>query len=660
MAGEPPIGSCKGNQATLRLLCGRTLALALLLASALACTLMPTATPAPMILRTDTPTILAQLGGTPCPDSEFTCVSLTVPLDHFGTGDETTEVVFAVRPADGERKGMFVVATGGPGTSGLAAADPYVASYDPSIPEHFDIVFFDQRGVGLSGGLQCPQAAVAYYRTDARAGTPEQEAALVTAAQTFAQDCIAEMGPTPLLPYLSTAQAVKDLENFRQAMGEDKFWLYGESYGTQFAQTYAAAHPEHLAGLILDGTVDLTLSGPDFYAQQARAFNDTLVATLEACSADPACAADVGGDALAIYDDLAARFAHAPLSFDFPLPSGGSARRTFTLADLETAVANYLYSEGERMMLQRAIAAAAHDDLVPLARLLYDALGLDPQTLEAVPDPTYSDAAYYAIECSDYAYFSGTPAERARAYIRAGDAVDAAVPRLSSIFYGDLPCVFWPADPPAARPAPLVAAGVPTLVLGATADPATPVGNGEAVYRRLADGYLITVQGGPHVTFAWGNPCPDDLVTAFLVEGMPPEQRETVCAGVVAAGYVPLPPANAAEFAGPLEALKSADNEIYYLPEYYMWDLETPTAVGCPYGGTLKFEPSDEGERFTLNGCAFSAGFVMTGTGVYDYGAKRFTLDVAVNGLAEGRLLYVRESDGEARVEGTYNGQQFR
>ena len=44
-------------------------------------------------------------------------------------------------------------------------------------------------------------------------------------------------------------------------MGDDKFWLYGESYGTRFAQMYAGAHPDHLAGLILDGTIDPTLVG---------------------------------------------------------------------------------------------------------------------------------------------------------------------------------------------------------------------------------------------------------------------------------------------------------------------------------------------------------------------------------------------------------------
>ncbi|MBI1876996.1 MAG: alpha/beta fold hydrolase [Chloroflexi bacterium] len=604
---------------------------------------------------------LEELGGQPCPDdSAFTCVTLTVPLDHFDPANrDTLDVVFGVLPATGERKGMFVTATGGPGSAGLTSADSYTSAFDPSIPEHFDIVFFDQRGVGQSGGLTCPEAAVVYYQAETETETPEGEAATIAAAETFTHACLAELGSLDkLLPYLGTRQAVEDLELFRQAIGDDKMWLYGESYGTQYAQTYAAAHPDHLAGLILDGTVDLTLPISDYLRQQAQAFNDVLVTTLEACNQDEACTADMGREAVAVYDELAAKLANGPLPFTFPLSSGGTAKREFTLADLEAATSNYLYSEGTRLFLQRALAAAAQDDLVPLARLLYDSLSLDPETLAAIADPTFSDAIYYAVECVDYEYNNGASTESAEGYIYAGDAVDATIPRLSSIFYGDLPCVFWPteADP---RPEPLVAEGIPTLVLGATADPATPVSNGEQVYRRLADGYLITMTGGPHVIFGRGDACPDDLVTAFLVEGQTPEQRETTCEGLVADAYIPLPPADASAFANPLEALLSADTEINYLPEYYNWDVETPTSVGCPHGGTLAFEAGDEGDEFTLTGCAFSAGFAMTGTSLYSYDLGSFSLDVGVVGPqgVTGNLLYERNENGAIHVTGDYAGE---
>ena len=102
------------------------------------------------------------------------------------------------------------------------------------------------------------------------------------------------------LPYYATSQAVEDLDAIRQYLEVDKLDLYGESYGTQYVQTYAAAHPDHIRALYIDGPVDLTIDGPTWYTESSRAANDTLVAALASCTADAACAAAVqGGDAVA-------------------------------------------------------------------------------------------------------------------------------------------------------------------------------------------------------------------------------------------------------------------------------------------------------------------------------------------------------------------------
>ncbi|MBI5935222.1 MAG: alpha/beta fold hydrolase [Chloroflexi bacterium] len=605
----------------------------------------------------ETSTLLKKLGGEPCPDSDFTCVTLEVPLDHFHPDGRTIKVVFGVLPATGQRKGVFVNATGGPGTSGLLSADDYAAAFDPSIPENFDIVFFDQRGVGLSGGLQCANAAAAFYRANWDASTPDGEAALTQSAKTFAEDCVAEMGAPESLPYLGTAQAVEDLDDFLDALGVDKFWLYGESYGTQYAQTYAASHPDRLAGLLLDGTVDLTRSGFDFYVSQAQAFNDSLAVTLAACNEDDLCSADMNGDAIAAYDALAARLKISPLPFEFPLPTGEKETRGFTFSDLETTASAYMYSETARMIFLRALASYARTgDLIPMARILYDALGLDPETLAAIPDPSFSDAIYYAVECQDYGYPGATPEQRAEIYLRAGDAYDDSLPRFSSIFYGDLPCAFWPnATENTERPAPLVATGIPTIVLNGTADPATPYEGARAVHSRLEDGYFVGETGGPHVIFGWGNSCVDDLVTAFLVADLLPA-HEVTCDGVVVSEYVPLLPVNAADFENPLHALAALDDEIYYLPEYYYWDYETPTAIGCPFGGTFSFVMTDEGEKFSFFQCAFLDGFALTGDGLYSYDDESLTLHLSIRGLANGALNYQRNADGNISVTGTYNG----
>ena len=52
---------------------------------------------------------LAELGGTTCEEnSDLTCVTIQVPLDHYDSSNtETIDVVFGVHPASGERYGMF-------------------------------------------------------------------------------------------------------------------------------------------------------------------------------------------------------------------------------------------------------------------------------------------------------------------------------------------------------------------------------------------------------------------------------------------------------------------------------------------------------------------------------------------------------------------------
>ncbi len=209
----------------------------------------------------------------------FECITLTVPLDHFHDTGKTTEVTFAIKrhTAKGPGKGVFVTATGGPGTSGIQSAVSYRDSFAKSVQQDYDIVFFDQRGAHLSGDLTCPDAAAAFYRTDSSPADSTATTGLGADAQAFVDDCLAESKADPdLLPYYATKQVAEDIETFRQYLGVDKIQLYGESYGTQLAQTYAAAHPDRIAGLFLDGPVDLSRSMMDYYQEQTKGFEEAL------------------------------------------------------------------------------------------------------------------------------------------------------------------------------------------------------------------------------------------------------------------------------------------------------------------------------------------------------------------------------------------------
>jgi pimeloyl-ACP methyl ester carboxylesterase len=616
---------------------------------------------------------LAELGGEPCEENpDFTCVSIQVPLDHFdATNTETLDVVFAVAPATGERYGMYVQAfPGGPGGEGISTGGLFW--FSDEILQHYDIVYFDQRGVGLSHPLSCPVAYAKDFldfltETDQEGlegyDTPAEQQAAIEEARAFVDECVAEIGPdASKLGFFGTDQVAEDLETFRQVIGDEKFMLYGVSYGTAVAQTYAAAHPDRLMGLVLDGTTDLTLTGEDGSLSQEKGFDQVLVATLEACDADEYCADELGGNALAVYDDLAKKVSENPIPYEFPLPSGEKVSRTFTFNQLEFTTAYQMYSLSGRMLYLRALAAAKEGDMVPMARLLYQQGNLDPETFEYLGDPTFSNTMFYSVHCTDDSYFSGSPKERVDQTIQTGQASNGTVPRLDGSVYTGLTCAYWPSAPAdVVQNKPLVAEGVPTFVLNATLDPATPFWEGKSVFENLADGYHLYVNGGPHAIYGWGYDCPDAYITDFMVNEILPGQREIVCedwGDAVMWEYGPRMLENASDYPDVLEIFWAIDGEIQFQPEYFYSHFEEDTSVACPYSGSFTFGPSDSGETFTFKDCAYTQGFAMTGTGGYDYGTGLFTIDVQVNGDKSGVLTYIYNyNDGSISVTGEYGGE---
>jgi hypothetical protein len=177
------------------------------------------------------------------------------------------------------------------------------------------------------------------------------------------------------------------------------------------------------------------------------------------------------------------------------------------------------------------------------------------------------------------------------------------------------------------------------------------------VYERLANGYLITTEGGPHVTFGYGLPCPDKLVTDFLVKGKVPANRETTCEGVVAEEFVPLAPRSATAFAKPVDAFISVETEINYLPEIYYWDAFTPTSTACVFGGTMTVSATDVGNAYTFDRCAFSRHFALTGTGSYDAYSDIFRLKVSTEGFWQCKTATFVRNVSRFRLAGTCTQQ---
>lgn len=572
----------------------------------------------------------------PCPSATLTCDGMLVPVDHGAGSAATIWVSYAVHHAEGKPLGTLAIAVGGPGASGLDSAVPMIEGFDEDLVRRYDVLFFDQRGVGASEGRDCPDAGQAYAFSSVG---PD-------AARTFADACVreAEVDPAKLAQY-ATRQAAEDLDSIRDRLGIERFALYGESYGTEFAQIYAALHPDRLTTLILDGPVDLTLSANAFWADAAHGFGRVLADTLDACAADTDCRADVA-DPEDAYDDMISGFANGREE-SYADPDGVVRDHRIDAAGLESAVDALLYDPAGRMLIQRAVAAFANRDGVPAARLI-DALGSG----EGIG---VSSFAYHAITCADYRVSPTGDPHDADAVAAAGTAAGVWTQRTDELYTSQYPCLFWPFQPgDGTRPAPLTATPFPVFVIGATGDPITPIDQARAIAGRLTDGYLIVTAGGPHVTFGRSEPCVDGPVVRFLLEGRRPSGRSINCHGDVADPYIPLTPSESSDYDDALDAMASTEEELFADPAYVLWDGQGDLRIGCRHGGFVAVTAEALRDSLRFADCSFARGLQMTGTGTYAFGsdgAVEWTIKAS-----SAELTYRSTPDGQ-HVEGTWKGR---
>lgn len=596
----------------------------------------------------------------PCALSSLSCTTLAVPLDHRANDPaQTLDITFALSFASNESRGILFYFVGGPGGSGLASAESYLSSFDPTLIENMDIVFVDQRGTGPVHGLSCPKAQATFDIAPAPLSDPE---AVLATARTYVTDCTAEMDADALLAVVDTDQAIRDSETFRQKIGAPKVWLYGESYGTQLVQAYATQFPQAVKGVILDGVVDLNLTAEAFYRRYTLASEKLLAETFALCATIPACHADIPDGAARVYDDLAARAAAAPVPVTYTLGDGSSVTRPFTTGLLEANAFYALYSPEGRAEFLRALAAAGRDNLVPMLQLGYSNMYIDPETEIGMEDPGWFGAAYYAITCTDYDSGSGTPDERAARILDEARALAPEAPRLlRSYFLERLACAYWPHQGPDTRPAPYAGGDFPTLVLNGDHDPITPITMAYSVFDNARNAYGVFMRGGPHVIWGRGLACPDNIVQALLYDGILPAAREQQCEQDPIGDYTPLTLTDPAQRADPFTVARAVEVELLNYIPLAAWDGEQPTTFGCPLGGTLTATPTEQGTDFAFADCRFWPDLAFSGTGVQlsaDAPDDGITLNLAFTGAVAGDLTYLHRTTDEAfSLTGSWNGK---
>ena len=460
----------------------------------------------------------------------FECGTVQVPLDYGNPGVAAVSIALVRLPATdpGRKIGTLFFNPGGPGGSGVnfvLSAGPYL--YSEEVRARFDIVGFDPRGVARSTALRCYGN---YMQWPAYPSvfpmTPEEEDIWGQTDSSLADQC--DKRGTKLYDHMSTADAARDLDFLRQAVGDDMLTYVGYSYGTYLGMTYVNLFPDKVRAVVLDGNIDpIAWSVGEGNESATLPFSTRLrsAAGAQATLMEFFRLCDEGdspfhGDTEDRFAAMAAKLKAEPLVITTP----DGFTYTFTYADLIGTVWGAMYDSYVWPELAEFLAGL--EALLPA-----DSLGLRLYKLWAAQGyitkrgfPNYYNwmEGFPAIACADSdnpTYFEAWSAAAAASELEDG-YLGPAWTWASSI------CLPWGGDKGDRYVGPWEAMTAnPVLIANTLFDPATRYEGALMNHGLLAGSGLLTVNGWGHCTF-WFSAEADMAVSEYLLYGtLPPEGK---------------------------------------------------------------------------------------------------------------------------------------
>jgi len=248
------------------------------------------------------------LSWAPCQEGKpGECATVQVPVDWDNPAGEKLGVVIGrVKATEPEHRiGVLFLAPGGPGQSGI---DIFTLGRSRlstgELRKRFDVVTWDQRGVGRSHEIKCSLDLLSQWPADYPSSEQAYQDLLAYNAKLGA-DCRSHTGP--VFDHVDTLSAVRDLDAIRAALGEEKISLHGTSYGTQVGQQYAELFPNRLRAMALDSNMDHSITSAGRYLTTASAdLEASFNAFADWCERTVNCPLH-GRDVRAYWDDLHAK-----------------------------------------------------------------------------------------------------------------------------------------------------------------------------------------------------------------------------------------------------------------------------------------------------------------------------------------------------------------
>jgi pimeloyl-ACP methyl ester carboxylesterase len=443
------------------------------------------------------------------------CTTARAPMDWANPATASIDLALVRHPATGPKLGSLLVNPGGPGGSGYDfVADSVDFATSQKLQSRYDVVGFDPRGVGRSSAVSCYDDPAFLDEFNYGDGTTDQAgpvgsdawiADLAATNAEFAAACLQFTGP--LLQFVDTVSAARDLDLLRAVLGDAKLNYLGYSYGTFLGATYADLYPQNTGHLVLDGAIDPSTTDFDVTKTQAVGFENAFRAYLEDCVTRTACPFDGTVD-----EAMAQTGALLDTLNDVPLraPDG----RLLWGSTMFIAIILPLYNQDSWPFLDDLFSEVFAGETATAFFLADNYNGRNS-------DGTYLDnstEAFIAINCLDYDSVETNDQMRAEAALLA-EAAPVFGPVMS---YGGTLCASWPFPSTRQRVAITAAGSADILVVGTTNDPATPYVWAVALAGQLENGHLVTYEGEGHTAYTTGNPCVQDVVDSFFIDDAVP------------------------------------------------------------------------------------------------------------------------------------------
>ena len=425
------------------------------------------------------------------------CGSLERPLDPADPRGRRIPIHFEYYPhtAPGPAAGTLVATEGGPGYPATLSRDDYLALYRPLLTDR-DLILMDNRGTGQSGAVNCAALQSAPTLTTALIGACGRS--LGTAASLY-----------------STAFAADDLAAILDALRVRKVDLYGDSYGTFFAQVFAVRHGDRLRSIVLDGAYPLGGPGYAWYPSYAPAMRDKFNLS---CARATHCAR-VPGDSIQHILPALQRLRAKPFAAEAIDADGVKRHFKADAAQLATVMFSAAPAYSSVRETDAAARSFAAGDAAPLLRLMAEAIS-SVDSRDPSGDPTqWSSGLAVAVMCQDAPQIIDMrlpPAARRVQFERLIREHAHTHPNDYAPFtldeYRGLPldysfieqCLEWPASNPRHPASPVVDPNalypdVPALIISGEYDNITTVADGAAAARAFSRGKQVIISNSFHV-----------------------------------------------------------------------------------------------------------------------------------------------------------------